>query len=472
MSAPTTSRPPYSTGALLTAPVGRELLRLSGPTVFGLTAMLLFQVVNTFFVGMLGPEELAAISFTFPVTFAVMSIGMGIGLATTAVGAQAIGQGETSRVKQLTTHALLLAGMVTVVVSALGIWGEELLFVRLLGAPERMMPLIEEYMTVYFASVAFLVIPMVGNSALRATGDTKTPSVIMIVAGIANAVLDPILIFGWGPVPSLGLHSAALASAVAWVVTFCWAIYVLHAREMIEWKLPKWDELHASWRTILAIGIPAVGSNLLIPIGQMVLTRLVSHFGALSVAAFGVGTRIESLAMIGVFAMSTALNPLVAQNYGARKLARVNEALGVVIKFCLVLGVGTAVTLFVFAQPVARIFSDSDQVAASASLYLKTVPWSYAFLGIGMTIPTLLNALSRANRSAILTAVRLFICVLPLSYLGSEWYGFHGLLLGLVAGNVLIGLISWAVARRTLQDVDRATRPSLAPASTSLPPAA
>jgi len=468
-----TSRPPHSTGALLTAPVGRELLRLSGPTVFGLTAMLLFQVVNTFFVGMLGPEELAAISFTFPVTFAVMSIGMGIGLATTAVGAQAIGQGESSRVQRLTTDALLLAGSVTVAVAVLGIWGQELLFGRLLGAPERMLPLIEEYMTVYFASVAFLVIPMVGNSALRATGDTKTPSVIMIVAGITNAVLDPILIFGWGPVPSLGLHGAALASAIAWVITFFWAIYVLHAREqLIDWRLPKWSEVHASWRTILAIGLPAVGSNLLIPIGQMVLTRLASHFGPLSVAAFGVGTRIESLAMIGVFAMSTALNPLVAQNYGARKLERVSEALSVAIKFCLVVGAGTAITLFVLALPVARIFSDSDEVAARAALYLRTVPWSYGLFGIAMTIPTLLNALSRANRSALLTAVRLFVCVLPLSYFGSEWYGFHGLLLGMVAGNALIGLISWAVARRTLLDVGRATPPSIAPARASLPPAA
>ncbi len=472
MSAAPTSRPPHSTGSLLTAPVGSELLRLSGPTVFGLAAMLLFQVVNTFFVGMLGPEELAAISFTFPVTFAVMSIGMGIGLATTAVGAQAIGQGDTSRLKRLTTHALLLSTLVTLTVSALGLWGEDLLFVHLLGAPERMLPRIEEYMTVYFASVVFLVIPMVGNSALRATGDTKTPSVIMIVAGIANAVLDPILIFGWGPVPSLGLHGAALASAIAWVVTFVWAMYVLHARDMLEWARPQWNDLRESWRTILAIGVPAVGANLLIPIGQMVLTRFASHFGALSVAAFGVGTRIESLAMIGVFAVSTALNPLVAQNYGARKLARVTEALSFTIKFCLILGAGTALTLFVFATPLARLFSDSDEVASRASLYLKTVPWSYGLLGLGMTIPTLLNALSRANRSAVLTAVRLFVCVLPLSYLGSEWFGFQGLLLGLVAGNLLIGLISWVVARRTLQDVERATRPSLAPAEASLPPAA
>lgn len=447
-------------------------MRLSGPTVFGLTAMLLFQVMNTFFVGMLGAEELAAISFTFPVTFAVMSIGMGIGLATTAVIAQAIGQGDTSRVKQLTTHALLLSGIVTTVVAGFGIGAEKLLFMQLLGAPVRMLPLIQEYMTVYFASVAFLVIPMVGNSALRATGDTKTPSVIMIVAGVANAVLDPLLIFGWGPFPRLGLFGAASASGIAWVVTFVWALYVLHAREgMIDWTLPKWRELRESWRIILAIGLPAVGANLLIPIGQMFLTRMVSEFGALSVAAFGVGTRIESLAMIGVFAVSTALNPLVAQNFGARQLGRVNEALGVAIKFCLVLGVGSALALFLFALPVARLFSDSDEVARSASLYLRTVPWSYGLFGIGMTIPTLLNALSRANRSVVLTVLRLFVCVLPCSYLGARWFGFYGLLLGLTAGNLLIGLISWVVARRTILDVDRVTGYSLAPAQAPAPPA-
>src|SRR6186713_1839744 len=110
---------PYSGSALLTAPVGRELLRLSGPTAFGLTAMLTFQVVDTFFVGMLGADQLAAMSFTFPVSFGVASIAMGIGLATTAVIARAIGQGDSSRVKRLTTHALLLAVSVVGVVAGL-----------------------------------------------------------------------------------------------------------------------------------------------------------------------------------------------------------------------------------------------------------------------------------------------------------------------------------------------------------------
>src|SRR5688572_2512458 len=120
----TTSHPPHSAGSLLTAPVGPELMRLSGPTAFGLTAMLTFQVVDTFFVGMLGADELAAMSFTFPVGFAVMSIAMGIGLATTSVIARAIGQGDSSRVKRLTTHALLLALLLVALVAGLGLLGQ------------------------------------------------------------------------------------------------------------------------------------------------------------------------------------------------------------------------------------------------------------------------------------------------------------------------------------------------------------
>src|SRR6187399_1126531 len=166
--------------------------------------------------------------------------------------------------------------------------------------------------------------------------------------------------------------------------------------------------------------------------------------------------------MIGVFSISTALNPLVAQNFGAGKLQRVHEALAFAAKFCLVLGVATAATLYVLAMPLSRLFSDSDTVAQSASLYLKTVPWSYGLLGIGMTVPTVLSALSRANTSALLTAVRLFVCVLPCAYLGSRWYGFHGLVLGVATGNVLIGLISFIIARRTLDDVTRTREPSAA----------
>jgi putative MATE family efflux protein len=442
--------------------------------VLGISAVVMFQVVDTFYVGMLGADELAAMSFTFPVGFAIMSIAMGLGLGTTATIAQAIGHGDRTRVRRLTTHALLLAVAIVSLVAALGLLTRNWLFGELLGAPQRLLPLIRDYIDVYLACVGFLVVPMVGNSAIRATGDTKTPSLIMVVAGGVNVVLDPLFIFGWGSFPALGLFGAALATAVSWVITFAWAIYVLHRRErMLEWRWPRLNELLDSWRSLLKIGLPAAGSNLLIPLGQMVLTRIAAGFGPLSVAAFGVGTRIESIAMIGVFAMSTALTPFVAQNFGADQIDRVKGALSYAVKCCLLLGAGSAVLLGLLAEPLAGLFSDSATVAKGGALYLQSVPWSYAALGVGVIVPTLLNALSRANQGALLTVARLFLFVVPCSYVGAKLWDFQGLLIGLGVGNTLVGLSSWWIGRTILSGVLQrpvAPKPALVEPRHGVPP--
>jgi Na+-driven multidrug efflux pump len=235
-------------------------------------------------------------------------------------------------------------------------------------------------------------------------------------------------------------------------------VYVLHAREhMLEWRVPLPRRLLSSWRSLLRIGLPAAGANLMIPVAQMALTRMVAKYGVLAVAAFGVGTRVESVAMIGVFAMSTALTPFVAQNFGAGQPERIREALRFIGKFSLLHGAALAMAMGLCAHPLASLFSDRSEVAELTGLYLRLVPWSYCALGIGMIVGTLLNALSLANKSALLTVVRLFVLVVPLSYLGSAWLGFEGLLIGLTTGNLLVGAVSWHYARRVV------ARPMAAP---------
>ena len=172
---------------ILRGPVGATLIRLAIPMMFGIVSILLFQVVDTFYIGRLGTRELAAISFTFPVVFVVMSAAIGLAVGTTAVISKAIGEGDRHRVKRLTTDGLALA---VVVVTALGFAGLAAMrpIFRLMGAGPELMPLIEQYMTIWFVGVGLLVIPMVGNAAIRATGDTKTPSIIMAISGGVNAI--------------------------------------------------------------------------------------------------------------------------------------------------------------------------------------------------------------------------------------------------------------------------------------------
>lgn len=310
---------------LLVDPVGRTLLALAGPSFIGIAAVIMFMVVDTFFVGRLGPKPLAAMSFCFPVMFVVFSITMGVGIGTTSVIARTIGEGDRERVRRVTTDALILAVLVVLVVAGVGLSAMTPIF-RLMGADDTVMPLIRSYMTPWFCGCGLLVIPMVGNSAIRATGDTRSPSVIMLVAVCVNAVLDPLLIFGIGPFPELGLPGAAYASVLSWLVTFSAALWLLVRREkMIAKRVFVPATLWSSWKPVLHVGLPAAATNLLVPLSSGILTRIIAGYGSEAVAAFGVATRVESLAMVGIQAMSTALTPFVGQNFGANQCNRIRQ---------------------------------------------------------------------------------------------------------------------------------------------------
>ncbi|MFT6399817.1 MAG: putative MATE family efflux protein [Bradymonadia bacterium] len=430
------------------------MLEMAAPTLLGIAAIVLFNVVDTFWVGKIGAAELAAMTFTFPVVMIVFSVSMGIGIGTTAVIARALGHGGEDEVRRLTTDALLLANATVIVLALLGLATINPLF-RLLGADESTLVLIRQYMVPWYLGVGLLVIPMVGNSALRATGDTKTPSFIMLTAALVNAVLDPFLIFGWGPFPQLGLTGAALSTVASYAGAFVVAIWVLAKRErLIAFERPRLVEVLKSWRRILYIGLPAAATNMLAPVSAGLLTRMVAEYGELSVAAYGVGTRIEGLATIGLGALSTAVTPFVAQNLGAGKCDRIREAIRFGVKAALVWGACVALLLAVVAKPISAIFNSEAEVVDSATAYLLFVPLSYGMLGVAQLVGTSLNALNKPLQASSLVGTRLVVLAVPLALLGAHFAGLHGLFAGIAAANLSIGFLALAVVRRQLEHVE------------------
>ena len=182
---------------MIEGPVGSYLIRMSIPMMFGLISIMLFSLIDTFYISLIGVRELVAISFTFPVTFTIMSFSFGIGIGASAVISRAIGEGDQHRVRRLTTDSLLLVFLIIICIAAISFFSLGTIF-TIIGATEESIQLIKEYMVPWLAGVVFVVIPIVGNSAIRATGDTKTPSLIMMIAAGINALLDPLLIFGYG----------------------------------------------------------------------------------------------------------------------------------------------------------------------------------------------------------------------------------------------------------------------------------
>lgn len=449
---------------LLEAPVGKTLIGLALPMTIGIAALLLFNLVDTFWVGRLGPTELAAMGFTFPVVMVISNLTIGISIGATAVIARALGEGHDGKVKRLTTDALGLSLMLVATVSFLGYVTIDPVF-SALGADDRTLPLIHQYMEPWYMGVGLLVVPMVGNGAIRATGDTLTPSLVMVGAGVVNAVLDPLFIFGWGSFPAMGLRGAALATVASYTVSMAFAFWILAKRDkMLTFEAPRMKDVLRSWKDILHIGLPVAGTNLLTPVAAGAVTRLVAGHGQHAVAAYGVGTRIEALSLMGILALTASITPFVAQNLGAGHGERIRETLRFVVRASIVWGGAVAVILALAADPLARIFNDDPEVIAMTAQYFRIVPASYAPFGVAILVASMFNSMQMPLKATGLAALRLVVLAVPLAWLGSTLYGLPGLFAGIATANLTMGFVAGLYARREVKRVaERMLEPAVAP---------
>jgi putative MATE family efflux protein len=417
----------------------------------GILAMMAFNVVDTFFVARLGTIALAAMTLTFPVVMVIGTFTLGLGVGAMAVISKGIGAGDRSRIGRYTTDALTLAGSCVLLMTVVGLATLEPLF-RALGATDAMMPYVKDYMLIWYPGMVFYVVPIVGNNIIRATGDTKTPSVVMIVGVVVNAALDPLLIFGWGPVPGLGIAGAAIATVLSRAMTLTVALLVLRFRErLLVWPWPGARELLESWKTILRIGLPVAVSNAILPIALGIVTRIVAQFGTEAVGGFGVATRIRSFGLVLIYALATGVSPFVGQNFGAGRFDRIRAGLRFAKVFCLLWGVLLLATFLIFAKGLAALFSDNPLVVEAASLYLWVVSVSLGLRGVHMVTWTALNVLGRPYDALFLESLLAFGLWIPLALAGAHFAQIGGLFCGLSLGNILGGLAA-------LVWVDRVTK--------------
>ncbi len=433
--------------------IGTTLLKLAIPMFIGILSMIAFNLVDTFFVAQLGTNELAAMSFTFPVIMVIGSLAMGLGIGTSALVSRAIGEGNSDKVKRLTTDGLVLAVLVVIVGVIVGILTIDPLF-RALGATPEVLVHIRSYITIWYLGVVFVVVPMVGNSIIRATGDTKTPSLIMLLVVIVNTIMDPLLIFGIGPFPRLELVGAAIATVIARAITLVVAIWVLAVREkMITFEPPKLDFVLKSWRQILYIGIPSAASQMIIPVSIAIITAMVAAYGPSAVAGFGVASRIDIFALAVTIALGAVLSPFVGQNWGAGLKQRVDIAVTHSFRFTVGWGLLVFLVFIVAGRPVAALFSDNPDVIATIVLYLAMVPLSYAFQGMLNLANSVLNVLQKPLHAAALTAVQMFVLLIPLAYIGSSLFGLVGIFGAIIVANTIAGIGGYFVLRRAIEDV-------------------
>jgi Na+-driven multidrug efflux pump len=272
----------------------------------------------------------------------------------------------------------------------------------------------------------------------------KTPSYIIIAAGVINLILDPVFIFGLGPIPALGMQGAALATLLGRVVTFVVALRIMHNKyDMFTFEKITLKQLLSSWKEILQIGLPTVAGNVIVPIGFGVIIDFTAHYGSAAVAALGAASRVEAIMMTVFMATAAVLSPFIGQNWGARKFDRIDRALKIVFAFCLVWGAAMIGFFELFKEPISHFVKSDPAVVKVMVLYLGIAPFAMAFRGVLMISGSALTVLKKPYEAMGLTIAYMFIFFVPLAYYGSKYFGLSGIFWSLVVGAVITSIIAY-----------------------------
>lgn len=428
---------------LIEGRVSTQLKGLALPLVWGLMATMSLNAIETFFVAQLGREPLAALSFTFPIIMVLTSLAIGLGAGTSSAVARAIGEGDSNKARRLATDAMSLTFIISVSVCALGWITLEPLFLAL-GATPDLIPLIRSYMSIWYFSAPCLMVPMVCLSALRAMGMSQVQGYLMGGAALVNVLLDPILIFGLLGAPALGLQGAALATLITRALMLIVAFYILHNRlQMLVNPMPSWDALKRSWLAIVEVGIPAMAANVIVPFASAIVVAMVATYGTDAVAALGIATRIEPLALIAFYALSGVIGPFFGQNLGAGKVDRLQDALQVLTRFCLAFGLVIALLLGLFGGEITQLFGGHDEVVTIAALYLSIVPISYGAYGLVMSVNAAFNGMGKPWPAMLISAGRVLYIYLPLAWVGQHFWGMKGIFIATALANIFLGIWAW-----------------------------
>ncbi|UTW02374.1 MATE family efflux transporter [Amphritea atlantica] len=442
---------------LLNGEIRPTLIKMTLPMMFGIVSLMLFNVADSYFVSQLGTEQLAALGFTFPVSFTVISLSIGLSVGTSATIARLIGAGDSDGARQLTTDNLLLTTVLMVLIASLSVMFIDPLF-RLLGAGDALLPYIHSYMSVWFFGSVFYVLIMVSNSSLRASGDTRTPAMLMGFSSIMNLLLDPLLIFGWGPVPGLGIQGAAIASVIAWGIAAIAALANLYLRKgLLVLKIVSISVALQHWRLVMKIGFPAALSNMMTPVAAGIMTALVATHGPEAVAAFGVGNRLESLALLANLALSMTLPPFISQNFGRGQIARVRGAYLSAVRFALLWQALIYILLFIFAGGIGALFSDQEDVVNLISLWILIVPLGFGFQAVTFLTASCFNAVHQPMKAMRISVFRLFVLYVPVGYLGNFIAGLEGMFVAFVIANMCTAAMAFRWMQRHLSSLNPLT---------------
>lgn len=419
-----------------TGSISRHLIAFSLPMFMGNLLQALYNIIDSIWVGrFLGSDALASVSVSFPIIFILVSLVMGVTMGTTTLVGQYYGAKKPDLMHKTIGNSFLLLTISGTVITIFGIIFSTSLL-RLINTPPEIIEMADGYLRYFMFGILWIFWYNCTNSILRGLGDSKTPLKFLVYATILNIILDPLLIFGIGPFPALGVKGAALATIISQGLSAVISLrYLFFTSGLVKLNRKLWIPDYDLIRIILKIGLPTGIQQTLVSLSALIVSSLINLFGKTIVAGFGAAVRIDHFAIMPAMSIGLAVTSLVAQNIGAGKEHRVKEC----VYWSSLLGTAITAIVLIAALTIPELllspFTTDADVLEAGTLYLFYIAFSYIPLSLMFTLGGVFRGAGDTMANMIITLISLWLIRVPLAaYLSKQpALGIRGIWIAMTA---------------------------------------
>lgn len=412
-------------------PITKSLLMLAIPIVVANIFHTVYQLTDTFWVGRIGSSAVAAVSLSFPILFLLIQLGIGLTIAGSILIAQYKGRRDQRNIDFIAAQTLTLMLVIALFFAVVGYFSSEF-FISLMKPEASVAADAADYLRISFLGFTFMAVFFVYQSVVRGVGDVKTPLIIVIGTVLLNFILDPLFILGWGPVPGFGVSGAAMATLITeGISAIIGILLLLSGSRGVHLKLhnmmPRWDTI----KQLFKLGFPTSIEGSSRAISMIAITFLATAFGTLSIAAYGLGTRIFSFIIIPAVGLAMSTSTIIGQNMGAGKIERAEATMKQSMKIGFFSLTMVGVLIFIFAEPITAAFIPGDTpVIKESAFFLKIMALTFGFVGMQMGAIGTLRGSGNTHSAMTLSLLTIIIMVAsayllskltPLGYRGIWW---------------------------------------------------
>jgi putative MATE family efflux protein len=425
-----------TTARLGTERLSKLLLRLSAPSIASMVTISLYHLVDTFWLGQLSYQAIAAVIVTFPFYIAVIAIGVGTGVGANALASRRFGERNIEATNQVAGQIFPLTAVFGVVfIIATAFFARQL--ASLLGAPPEIIDMTREYLVFFGWGIPFILFQLMTRNIFQAAGDAIRPMIFTIVGAVFNAILDPFFIFGWGPFPEMGIGGAGLATTISGGIAAVLSYYFLaRQRSIYSLKLHHLRPNLSIMAQIYRVGLPSILMELTETVIFIIFNRIVAGFGSITLAALGIGIRIADLAFMPIIGVAHGLLPIVGFCLGARLWERLWSAVRQAsLALVVLLGVAT-IFLEIFTPQVITIFNNDPELLAIAVPGIRIFVSTLILIGPAIMFITTFQGLSKGWTAISLSLVRELVFFIPAVFILPHFMGLNGVWLSMPIADI------------------------------------